>query len=59
MAEPRSLGDTSAAYALAGDTLIGVIRSWVIARQKHLNVSFAADECMLDCPVPCRGGRAG
>jgi hypothetical protein len=31
MAEPRSLGDTSAAYALAGDTLIGVIRSWVIA----------------------------
>ncbi len=32
------------AYALASDTLIGVIRSWVIARHKHLNVSLAADE---------------
>ena len=33
-----------AAYALASDTLIGVIRSWVIARHQHLNVSLAADE---------------
>ena len=32
------------AYALASDTLIGVLRSWVIARHKHLNVSLAADE---------------
>jgi hypothetical protein len=32
------------AYALASDTLIGVIRSWVIARHQHLNVSLAADE---------------
>jgi hypothetical protein len=32
------------AYALASDTLIGVIRSWVIARHKHLNMSLAADE---------------
>jgi hypothetical protein len=32
------------AYALASDTLIGVIRSWVIARHKRLNVSLAVDE---------------
>jgi hypothetical protein len=32
------------AYALASDTLIGVIRSWVIARHQHLNVSLATDE---------------
>src|SRR5262249_3644114 len=32
------------AYALASDTLIGVVRSWVIARHKHLNVSLAVDE---------------
>jgi len=32
------------AYALASDTLIGVVRSWVIARHKHLNESLAADE---------------
>lgn len=32
------------AYALASDTLIGVIRSWVIARHQHLNVRLAADE---------------
>ncbi len=32
------------AYALASDTLIGVLRSWVIARHKHLNVSLAANE---------------
>ena len=32
------------AYALASDTLIGVIRSWVIARHQRLNVSLAADE---------------
>ena len=32
------------AYALASDTLIGVLRSWVTARHKQLNVSLAADE---------------
>ncbi len=32
------------AYALASDTLIGVVRSWVIARHKHLNATLAADE---------------
>ena len=29
------------AYALASDTLIGVVRSWVIARQRHLNAMLA------------------
>jgi hypothetical protein len=29
------------AYALASDTLIGVVRSWVIARHKHLKVTLA------------------
>jgi hypothetical protein len=32
------------AYALVSDTLIGVIRSWVIARHRNLNVSLVADE---------------
>jgi hypothetical protein len=32
------------AYALSSDTLIGVLRSWVIARHQHLNMSLAADE---------------
>ncbi len=41
------------AYALASDTLIGVIRSWVIARPKHLNVSLAADELT---PLAVLGG---
>jgi hypothetical protein len=30
------------AYALASDTLIGVVRSWVIARHKHQNAALAA-----------------
>ena len=41
------------AYALASDTLIGVLRSWVIARHKHLNVSLAADEVT---PLAVLGG---
>jgi hypothetical protein len=41
------------AYALASDTLIGVIRSWVIARHKHLNVSLAAEEVT---PLAVLGG---
>ena len=32
------------AYALASDTLIDVVRSWVIARHKHLNVTLAVEE---------------
>jgi hypothetical protein len=32
------------AYALASDALIGVVRSWVIARHKRLNVTLAAEE---------------
>ena len=32
------------AYALASDTLIGVVRSWVIARHKHSTATLAADE---------------
>jgi hypothetical protein len=32
------------AYALASDTLIGVVRSWVIARHKHLNMTLAVEE---------------
>jgi hypothetical protein len=41
------------AYALASDTLIGVVRSWVIARHKHLNASLAADEAT---PLAVLGG---
>jgi hypothetical protein len=40
------------AYALASDTLIGVIRSWVIARHKHPNVTLA-DE---GTPLAALGG---
>ncbi len=32
------------AYALASDTLIGVVRSWVIARHKHRDVTLAVEE---------------
>jgi hypothetical protein len=32
------------AYALASDTLIGVVRSWVIARHKHPNVTLGVEE---------------
>lgn len=32
------------AYALASDTIIGVIRAWAIARQKELNQRLADDE---------------
>jgi hypothetical protein len=41
------------AYALASDTLIGVVRSWVIARHKHLNVALAAEEVT---PLAVLGG---
>jgi hypothetical protein len=41
------------AYALASDTLIGVVRSWAIARHKHLTVTLAADEVT---PLAVLGG---
>ena len=31
------------AYALASDTLIGVVRAWTLARQQHLTTALAAD----------------
>ena len=36
-----------AAYALASDTLIGVVRAWVIARHHELNAGLAAEEATL------------
>jgi hypothetical protein len=31
------------AYALASDTLIGVVRAWAVARHRHLGTALAAD----------------
>ena len=36
-----------AAYALASDTLIGVVRAWVIARHQELDSSLAAEQVTL------------
>jgi hypothetical protein len=36
-----------AAYALASDTLIGVVRAWVIARHQQLDTGLAADDVTL------------
>jgi hypothetical protein len=36
-----------AAYALASDTLIGVVRAWVIARHHELDTGLAADDATL------------
>jgi hypothetical protein len=41
------------AYALASDTLIGVVRAWVIARQKAMNVRLADDQAT---PLAVFGG---
>ncbi len=41
------------AYALASDTAIGVVRAWVIARQKALNEALADDETT---PLAILGG---
>jgi hypothetical protein len=41
------------AYALASDTLIGVVRSWVIAQHKHPNETLAVDEVT---PLAALGG---
>jgi hypothetical protein len=35
------------AYALASDTLIGVVRAWVIARHQALDTGLAADDATL------------
>ena len=41
------------AYALASDTLIGVVRAWAIARHKALNVRLADDQVT---PLAMLGG---
>ena len=41
------------AYALASDTLIGVVRAWALARHRELDVSVAAEEAT---PLAVVGG---
>jgi len=41
------------AYALASDTLIGVVRAWTLARQHHLTTALAADAVT---PLAIMGG---
>jgi hypothetical protein len=41
------------AYALASDTLIGVVRAWALARHQHLNTVLAADQAT---PLTTLGG---
>ena len=41
------------AYALASDTLIGVVRAWTLARQHHLTSALAADAAT---PLAVAGG---
>ena len=43
----------SAVYALASDTLIGVIRAWVIARERRTGLAIADDEAT---PIAMIGG---
>jgi hypothetical protein len=43
------------AYALASDTLIGVVRAWVIARHQRLGTALAADTAT---PLAALGGLA-
>jgi hypothetical protein len=43
------------AYALASDTLIGVVRAWVIARQRQLGERLAEDQAT---PLAALGGLA-
>ena len=43
----------SAVYALASDTLIGVIRAWAIARTQHTGQALADDEAT---PIAIIGG---
>jgi hypothetical protein len=42
-------------YALASDTLIGVVRAWAIARHQHLGTALAAD---APTPLTVLGGLA-
>ena len=53
LAEPGHLGDAPVAYALASDTLIGVVRAWALARHQHLEVALAADAAT---PLAVLGG---
>ena len=51
------------AYALASDTLIGVIRAWAIARQKALNARLADERsrrwrCSAACCCGCCAWRS-
>jgi hypothetical protein len=41
------------AYALASDTLIGVVRAWTLARQRHLATALASDAAT---PLAVAGG---
>ena len=41
------------AYALASDTLIGVVRAWALARHQHLDAALAADQAT---PLAILGG---
>jgi len=41
------------AYALASDTLIGVVRAWALARHQHLSTALAADQTT---PLAILGG---
>ena len=41
------------AYALASDTLIGVVRAWALARHQHLDTALAADAAT---PLAILGG---
>jgi hypothetical protein len=43
------------AYALASDTLIGVVRAWAVARHRHLGTTLAAD---APTPLTILGGLA-
>ena len=43
------------AYALASDTLIGVVRAWAVARHHHLGTALAAD---APTPLTVLGGLA-
>ena len=43
------------AYALASDTLIGVVRAWAIARHQHLGAALATD---APTPLAILGGLA-
>jgi hypothetical protein len=44
----------AAVYALASDTLIGVVRAWVIARSRHAGQLLAADDGVTPLAVAAR-----